>query len=126
MVRDKFWLDYDHTDVAVKHPTIPTAALLKEVHESWRSFYHFKAIIKRSRNGAIGKMPLGGKVAYAVACLAFVSFYPDGIAADNVRKTRLGFFARLFIRAAIAMTRGTRDWFGIRPRRDTIDVASTF
>src|SRR6266536_4725923 len=49
MVRDKFWLDYDHTDVAVKHPTIPTAALLKEVHESWRSFYHLKAIIKRSR-----------------------------------------------------------------------------
>jgi hypothetical protein len=68
-------------------------------------------------------MPLGGKVAYVVACLAFVSFYPEGIAADNVRKTRLGFFSRLFIRAAIAMTRGTRDWFGIRPGQEAIDVA---
>jgi hypothetical protein len=68
-------------------------------------------------------MPLGGKIAYAVACLAFRSFFPEGIAADNVRKTRLGFFPRLFIRAAIAMTRGTRDWFGIRPRREAIDVA---
>jgi hypothetical protein len=123
MVRDKFWLDYDHTDVAIKHPTIAVADLEKEVHESWRSFYHLKAIIKRTRNGAIGTMPLGGKVAYAVACLAFVSFYPEGIAADNVRKTRLGFFSRLFIRAAIAMTRGTRDWFGIRPQREAIDVA---
>jgi hypothetical protein len=58
-----------------------------------------------------------------VACLAFISFFPNGIAADNVRQTRLGFFSRLFIRAAIAMTRGTRDWFGIRPQREAVDVA---
>jgi len=126
MVRDKFWLDYDHTDVAIKHPTIAVADLKKEVHESWRSFYQLRAIIKRARNGAIGNMPLAGKVAYAVACLAFVSFYPEGVAADNVRKTRLGLFARLFIRAAIAMTRGRRDWFGIRPRPEAIDVPKHF
>jgi radical SAM superfamily enzyme YgiQ (UPF0313 family) len=123
MVRDKFWLDYDHTDIAIKHPTLAVSDLAKEVHESWRSFYRLKNIFKRTRNGAIRTMPLGGKVAYAVACLAFVSFYPDGVAADNVRKTKLGFFSRLFIRTAIAMTRGTRDWFGIRPQREAIDVA---
>ena len=123
MVRDKFWLDYDHTDIAIKHPTFAVADLAKEVHESWRSFYHLKAIIKRTRQGAISTMPLGGKLAYTVACLAFRSFFPEGIAADNVRKTKLGFFPRLFIRAAIAMTRGTRDWFGIRPQREVIDAA---
>lgn len=123
MVRDKFWLDYDHTDIAIKHPTLAVADLAKEVHESWRSFYRLKEIIKRTRDGAIGAMPLKGKLAYTVACLAFISFFPNGIAADNVRQTRLGFFSRLFIRAAIAMTRGTRDWFGIRPQREAIDVA---
>lgn len=114
IVRDKFWLD-EHPDVAVKHPTIAITDLLKEVHESWRRFYSLKAIIKRTRNGALGTLTPSGKVFYAVTSLVFVSFYPGGIAADNVRKTKLGLFARLGVRAFIAMTRRTRDWFGIRP-----------
>jgi radical SAM superfamily enzyme YgiQ (UPF0313 family) len=115
-VRNKFWLDYDHTDVAIKHPSMATADLRREVIESWRRFYSLKAIIRRTRTGPTGAMPLRGKLAYAVASLAFVSLYPEGIAADNVRKGKLGLLARLCVRAAIVLTRMTSDWFGIRPQ----------
>jgi len=114
IVRDKFWLDYDHTDVAVKHPTIPTADLMKEAQESWRTFYSFKEIIARTRTGPMSGLPLTSKLIYTVACFVFASLYPGGIAADNVRKTRLGLFSRLSVRAAIRLTRRTTDW-GMRP-----------
>jgi radical SAM superfamily enzyme YgiQ (UPF0313 family) len=128
IVRDKFWLEYDHTDVAVKHPTITTEDLMKETQESWRIFYSLKEIIARTRNGPMSSLPLSSKVAYAIACLVFASLYPGGIAADNVRKTKLGLFARLSVRAAIRIARRTYDW-GIRPQRreaveEMIDLAA--
>jgi radical SAM superfamily enzyme YgiQ (UPF0313 family) len=124
MIRDKFWLDYEHWDIAVKHPTIAIADLKREVHKSWRSFYCLKAIFKRTRSGPLSELSPGGKLIYAATCLAFQSLYPSGIAADNVRKTKLGLFARLAVRALIFMSRGTRrDWFGIQPSQAVIDVA---
>jgi radical SAM superfamily enzyme YgiQ (UPF0313 family) len=122
IVRDKFWLDYDHTEVAVTHPTIPVAELEQEVQESWRAFYRLKAIIQRTRTGAIGRLPLRGKLAYILACMAFWPLYPNGIAADNVRQAKLGLVGRLSVRAFITMTRRKRDWFGMRPRREVNDV----
>ena len=122
MVRDKFWLDYEHSDIAVKHPTIAIADLVKEVRESLRNFYCLKAIIKRTREGPLATLPASGKLVYALTCLVFRSLYPNGIAADNVRKAKLGLFSRLSIRLLIAMTRTTSDWFGIQPRREAIEV----
>jgi hypothetical protein len=115
IIHDKFWLDYDHTDVAVTHPSIPTEDLMREAQTSWSAFYSLKEIIARTRNGPMSSLPLGSKLVYAIACLVFASLYPGGIAADNVRKTKLGLFARLSVRAAIRMTRRTYDW-GIRPQ----------
>jgi hypothetical protein len=128
IVRERFWLDYDHTEIAVKHPTITTEELMKEAQESFSTFYSLKGIIARTRNGPMNSMPLGAKVVYAVACLVFASLYPGGIAADNVRKNRLGLFARLFLGAAVRITRRTYDW-GIRPQRqpappEVIDLAA--
>ena len=116
IVRDKFWLDYDHTDVAVKHPAISTEDLKKESQESWSNFYSLKEIIARTRNGPMSSLPLPAKIFYAVACRVFASLYPGGIAADNVRKTRLGFIPRLSMRAAMRVARRDYDW-GIRPER---------
>lgn len=128
IVREKFWLDYDHTDVAVKHPSIPTADLMKESQTSWSTFYSLKEIIARTRSGPMSSLPVNAKVIYAVACLVFASLYPGGVAADNVRKTKLGLFARLSVRAAIHFTRGSYDW-GIRPQRrapqaEPMDIAA--
>jgi hypothetical protein len=116
MLRDKFWLEVDTTDVDIKHPTLSATELKREAGESWTTFYRLKNIIKRTRQGAIGTMSLEGKVAYAIACLTFSALFPKGISADNVREKKLGFFPRLFIRSAIVLSRGTRDWFGIRPQ----------
>jgi radical SAM superfamily enzyme YgiQ (UPF0313 family) len=123
IVREKFWLDYDQTEVSVKHPTIALEDLEREAHESWRSFYRLKAIIKRMRSGALGDLPLTGKLCYTVACLAFHSLYPGGVAADNVRKTKLGVIPKLCVLAAIRMLRRTYDW-GLKPkpRNEPIDA----
>lgn len=114
IVSDKFWLDYDHTEVAVKHPTIPTVVLRQEARESFRSFYSLKRIIRRTRRGPLTTLSPISKFMYVVACFVFASLYPGGIAADNVRKSKLGFFSKIFIKAAIRMLRRTAD-YGIRP-----------
>jgi hypothetical protein len=123
IIRDRFWLDFDHTEFSVKHPTLTTEALTKEVQESWRTFYGLPAIWGRTRSGPLNTLSFTGKIVYTIACLTFASLYPAGIAADNVRKTKLGLFAKLAIRATILMTRRTSDWFGIRPRRASVTVA---
>lgn len=128
MVRDKFWLDYDHTDVAVKHPSISTADLMKESQQSSSTFYSYKEIIARTRSGPMSSLPLPAKIFYAVTCRVFASLYPGGIAADNVRKTRLGIIPRLSMRAAMGVARRDYDW-GIRPQRrevieEIIDMAA--
>ncbi len=128
IVGDKFWLDYDHTDVAVKHPSISTADLMKESQQSSSTFYSYKEIIARTRSGPMSSWPLQAKICYAVMCRVFASLYPGGIAADNVRKSRLGIIARLSMRAAMQVARRDYDW-GIRPQRrevieEIIDMAA--
>jgi radical SAM superfamily enzyme YgiQ (UPF0313 family) len=128
MVRDKYWLDYDHTDVALKHPSLTTQDLMKEAQESAINFYSLKEILARTRNGPMSSLPLAAKIFYAVTCRVFASLYPGGIAADNVRKTRLGLIPRLSIRAAMRVARTDYDW-GIRPQRrevveEIIDMAA--
>jgi hypothetical protein len=76
--------------------------------------------MNRTRNRPLATLTLSGKVVYAMACLVFVSLYPNGIAADNVRQKKIGLVERILIRALIAMTRRTQDWFGIKPCRVTI------
>ncbi len=113
ITRDKFWLDYDHTQVSVKHPTLETAELVREVQESWRSYYRFSAIIGRTRRGALSRLSFGGKLAYIVSSYGFWSLYPDGVAADNVRRKKLGFTARMGLKLWIAIVRASKDWMSV-------------
>jgi radical SAM superfamily enzyme YgiQ (UPF0313 family) len=115
ITRDRFWLDYDHTQISVRHPTIQTADLVREVHESWRCYYKLSAIIARTRTGALSRLSFTGKLAYIVSCIGFWSLYPDGIAADNVRKKKLGFVGRISLKIWIALVRASRDWLSIGP-----------
>ena len=120
MISEKFWLDFDHTEVNVKHPTMSSAEIEREVRTSWRTFYSLSSIIKRTQTGPLRKLSPIGKFVYAVTCLVFYTLYPDGIAADNARKTSLGLMAKLRVRVLIAVTRRTSDWFGIRPPREGV------
>jgi len=119
-IRDKFWLDFDHTENTVKHPTLTNEELMREVEKSWKQFYSAKAIFKRMRSGPLARLSLTGKLFYGVACVGFMSLYPNGIAADNVRKQNLGFFNRLCLRIVILLTRRKRDLFGIRRRQPKV------
>jgi len=128
IVAEKYWLDYDHTEVAVKHPSIAGEDLLRESQESASNFYSFKEILARTRSGPMSSLPLPAKIFYAVACRVFASLYPGGIAADNVSKRRLGIIPRLSMRAAMRVARRDYDW-GIRPQRrevieEVIDMAA--
>jgi radical SAM superfamily enzyme YgiQ (UPF0313 family) len=116
IVNDKFWLDYDHTDCAVKHPNISTAVLKQESSESFKSFYSLKRIVRRTRSGPLATLRPSSKFMYIVSCFVFAALYPGGIAADNVRKSKLNFFSKLFVKAAIRMLRRPAD-YGIRPLR---------
>lgn len=117
MIADKFWLDFDHSQVNVKHPTLSAAEIEREVRTSWRSFYSLKSIMGRTRRGPLSKLSPVGKFVYAVTCLVFYTLYPDGIAADNARKAKLTFFGKVRVRVLITITRRTQDWFGIKPPR---------
>jgi len=114
MIGDEFWLEKDHAEVNVRHPTMSAAEIEREVRTSWRSFYSLSAIIKRTQNGPLRKLSPVGKCVYAVTCLVFYTLYPDGIAADNARKRHLSWVGKLRVRVLISVTRKTSDWFGIR------------
>src|SRR3989441_2859442 len=118
-IRDKFWLDFDHTELTVKLPHLSNEDLAREAGQSWQTFYCLKAIFKRIR-GPLAWMSLSGKLFYAMACIGFMSLYPNGIAADNVRKNKLSFFNRICLRVVIMITRAGRDLFRIRRRRPIV------
>ena len=118
-IRDKFWLDFDHTELTVKLPHLSNEDLAREAAQSWQTFYCLKAIFKRVR-GPLSWMSLSGKLFYAMACIGFMSLYPNGIAADNVRKNKLSFFNRICLRVVIMITRAGRDLFRIRRRRPIV------
>jgi len=119
-IRDKFWLDFDHTENTVKHPVLTSEELLSEAQKSWKQFYSAGAIFRRIRSGPLSRFSLTGKLFYVVACIGFMSLYPNGIAADNVRKQNLSFFNRLSLRVVIMLTRRKRDLFGISRRKPAI------
>ncbi|MFN2578465.1 MAG: radical SAM protein [Pyrinomonadaceae bacterium] len=114
-IRDKFWLDFDHTELTVKLPNLSSDELAYEARKSWQAFYSFKAILRRVR-GPLAWMSLSGKIFYGMACMGFMSLYPNGIAADNVRQKKLNFFDRLCLRVVVMITRTRRDLLGIRRR----------
>jgi hypothetical protein len=74
--------------------------------------------------GVIFLAEMGDKTQLAAMTMAatFSALFPKGISADNVREKKLGFFPRLFVRSAIALSRGSRDWFGIHPQPEAQQV----
>ena len=98
--------------------------LAREAAESWQTFYNLKGILKRIR-GPLAWMSLSSKFFYAMACVGFMSLYPNGIAADNVRKNKLSLFNRICLRVVIMITRRGRDMFRIR-RRSVVKQREAF
>jgi radical SAM superfamily enzyme YgiQ (UPF0313 family) len=119
-LRDKrFWLKPVNEVDVIDHPLMSRDELLAETQKCWNTFYSIKEAMGRTRRGGIRKWPASAKFIYLLFCLAFARIYAgQGMAADGVRRRRLGTMTRVIIKIAIAaFNRHSRKRFGtaVRP-----------
>lgn len=109
LIRDKYWLEKEHADVQIVHPTIPTQVLTREIQRSWAVFYSVRATIGRMWQAPINRLSWTGRLLYGLGCFAFRILYRKGLAADNVRDSHVGWFSRLVLRVAFVLARRPTD-----------------
>jgi radical SAM superfamily enzyme YgiQ (UPF0313 family) len=101
---ERFWLKPVNEVDVIDHPNISRDELLAENQKCWKAFYSVKEAIKRVRKGRSDKWRLTGKIVYVLFCIAFKRIYGgQGMAADGVRKRRLGTLTRGIIKIGIAI-----------------------
>lgn len=102
-IRDEhFWLKPHNEVDPVDYPHITRDDLLAENRGCWDAFYSLREAIRRTRRGRPGQWPLAGKLIYLLLCLAFRRIYGgQGMAADGVRRRRLGAITRSVIKIGI-------------------------
>jgi radical SAM superfamily enzyme YgiQ (UPF0313 family) len=101
---ERFWLKPVNEVDVIDHPNISRDQLLSENVKCWKSFYSVKEAIKRVSNGRPATWRLTGKFVYVLFCIAFRRIYGgQGMAADGVRRRRLGTITRLITRIGIAV-----------------------
>src|SRR5207248_1399299 len=78
--------------------------LLTENRKCWDAFYSIKEAVARVRRGRPGKWRLTGKFVYVLFCIAFKRIYGgQGMAADGVRRRRLGTITRAIMKIGIGI-----------------------
>jgi len=104
LLRDRYWLDMDDPVRAIRHPNLTSDELLSENLRCWDDFYSIAEIRRRIRTGVARSWPLAGKVTYLFLSLVFKRVYGGrGLAADSVKRKRLGVGTRALIRTAVAV-----------------------
>ena len=99
---ERFWLKPVNEVDVIQHPSISRDDLLAESQKCWDTFYSIKEAIGRVRRGRPGKWPLSAKFIYLLFCMAFKQIYGgQGMAADGVRRRRLGTITRAIARIGI-------------------------
>lgn len=101
---ERFWLKPVNEVDVIRHPSISRDDLLAESQKCWDDFYSIREAIKRLRNGLPGRWRLTEKFVYVLFCIAFKRIYGgQGMAADGVRRRRLGTMTRAIIKIGIAI-----------------------
>ncbi len=115
---ERFWLKPVNEVDVIHHPSISRDDLLAENQKCWDVFYSTKEAIGRVRRGRIGKWPWGAKFIYLLFYMAFKQIYGgQRMAADGVRKRRLGTITRAIIKIGIAaFNRHSRKRLGVSVR----------
>jgi len=102
ILSDDYWLTPMRPVDIIKHPNITKQDLHKENKKCWDSFYSLSESFKRTRQGRAKNWPLTGKIAYLVVCILFRQAYAGyGMAADSVRKTKMGTSTRILVKVAV-------------------------
>jgi radical SAM superfamily enzyme YgiQ (UPF0313 family) len=130
---ERFWLKPVNEVDVIGHPNISRDELLAESQRCWDVFYSLKEAIGRVRRGRPGKWPWSAKLIYLLFCMAFKQIYGgQGMAADGVRKRRLGAVTRTIIKIGVAaFNQHSRKqlgvslrhpWPGLARRRSSIEA----
>jgi radical SAM superfamily enzyme YgiQ (UPF0313 family) len=102
--QERFWLKNTNELDLMTHAHISKEDLLAENKECWDVFYSVREVVNRMRRGRPKSWPLAGKFTYLLLCLAFRRIYGgQGMAADGVRRKRLGIVTRTISKIGIAM-----------------------
>jgi hypothetical protein len=100
---ERFWLKRVNPLDRIKHANISRTDLLIENQKCWTSFYSIRQAWRRVGMGRPGTWPLFGKFTYVMMCLAFRRIYGgQGMAADGVRRKRLGVTTKVIIKLGLA------------------------
>lgn len=96
----RFWLDEKLPRIVTKHPTMSNDAILREIGESWKSFYSLRATARRAwlKRGWSVKQ----KICFFLLEQGFKKLYGGyGISADSVSDKKMSQLARSSLRVAI-------------------------
>src|SRR5713101_7961648 len=100
---ERFWLKPANEVDLIVHPKMTRQELLDENKKCWDVFYSVREVLKRMKRGQPRTWRLGGKLTYLLLCLAFRRIYGgQGMAADGVRRRRLGRVTRAISKIGIA------------------------
>jgi radical SAM superfamily enzyme YgiQ (UPF0313 family) len=103
MAEDRFWLKPTNEVDMIVHPKMTRSELLEENKKCWDVFYSVPEILKRLKRKPWKNWGIGGKLTYLLFCLAFRRIYGgQGMAADGVRRRRLGTMTRAISKIGIA------------------------
>ena len=112
---ERFWLKPMNEVDLISHPNMSRDELLAENKKCWDSFYSFKEVLRRIRRGSPRSWPWASKFTYLLFCAAFRRVYGgQGMAADGVRRRRLGATTRAIIKIGIASYNHFRKRSGVR------------
>jgi radical SAM superfamily enzyme YgiQ (UPF0313 family) len=96
----RFWLDENLPRIVTQHPAMTNDVILREIGESWKSFYSFRATAKRAwskRAWSVQK-----RVCFFLLEQGFKKLYGGyGISADSVSDKKMSQLARSSLRIAI-------------------------
>jgi radical SAM superfamily enzyme YgiQ (UPF0313 family) len=100
---DRYWLKPLRPIDIIKHPQISRRDLFMENKRCWNAFYSLRESFRRTRWGMARPWSWAAKATYLLTCFAFKRVYAGyGMAADGVRRRRLGAMTRAIIKIAVA------------------------
>ncbi len=98
----RFWLKPMKVVDLISHANISRDDLLAENKKCWDVFYSVKEVLRRVARGRLRRWSLAGKFTYLLLCVVFRRIYGgQGIAADGVRRKKLGILTKAMIRAGV-------------------------
>lgn len=104
ILHDRYWLKPLRPVDIMQHPNISGLDLHVENKKCWDSFYSLRESFQRTRRGKARTWPLAARAAYLLVCLAFRQAYAGyGMAADSVRRKKMGRVTRVLVKAAVSL-----------------------